>query len=212
MFFDKKSISWKLFFYYLLLFGIFTISIILYQNQREQHYRIGEIETNLNEYTDITHRYIEHNYIFKDKAFSRLDSLQIIIPVERVRLTLINRDGAVLYDNTMHDYMHMENHGKRPEVIKALKDGFGENIRHSATTNIDYIYFAKSYPDYIIRAAFVYDTRIKDFLKIDAVFIGFLIFLFIAFGFLLRYIANHIADSITKLKDFVVKATKGNRN
>ena len=205
MFFDKKTIRWKLFFYYLLLFGVFTLSIILYQNQREHHYRIGEIKTNLNEYTDLTNRFIEHNSIFKEKTFSKLDSLRILIPPDKVRITLIGLDGIVLYDNTISDYSQMENHKERAEVRMALAEGSGENIRHSKTTETDYIYYAKSYPKYIIRTAFIYNTQIKDFLKVDTAFIAFLVFLFIAFGFLLRYIANHISDSITKLKDFAVK-------
>ncbi len=205
MFFDKKTIKWKLFFYYLLLFGIFTISIILYQHQREHHYRIGEIETNLNEYTELTNRYIGHNQIDKEKSYSKLDSLKILIPASKVRISVISLSGNVLYDNTIIDYKSMENHKERPEIIQALKEGFGENIRLSASTNEKYIYYAKTYPNYIIRAAFIYDTQIKAFLKVDTAFILFLVFLFIAFGFLLRYIANHIADSITKLKDFAVQ-------
>ena len=143
MFFDKKTIRWKLFFYYLLLFGVFTLSIILYQNQREHHYRIGEIKTNLNEYTDLTNRFIEHNSIFKEKTFSKLDSLRILIPPDKVRITLIGLDGIVLYDNTISDYSQMENHKERAEVRMALAEGSGENIRHSKTTETDYIYHAQ---------------------------------------------------------------------
>ena len=149
MIFDKKTIRWKLFFYYLLLFGIFTFSIILYQNQRERHYRIAEIETNLNEYTDLTSRFIEHYSLVTQKKFSKLDSLKIIIPEEKVRISVISPEGIVWYDNTIKDFIHMENHKERPEIRKALRDGFGENIRHSSTTDKEYIYYAKSYPKYI---------------------------------------------------------------
>lgn len=205
MLFDRKSIKWKLFIYYFLLFAIFTLSIVLFQNQREKHFRIAELETTLNEYTDLTNRYIEHYSLFKEQTFSKLDSLKNIIPANKARITIINFDGKVLYDNVINDYAHLENHKERPEFQKSLFSEFGENIRHSTTTNEDYIYYAKSYKNYVVRAAIVYDTNIKAFLKADRVFIPFFIFLFIIFGFLLRYIANHIGDSITKLKDFVVK-------
>ena len=205
MLFDRKTIRWKLFTYYYLLFAVFTFSIILYQNKREQHFRIAQLETSLNEYTDIANRYIEHNSLFKDKIFSKLDSLKYSIPVAKARITVVNFEGKVLYDNIIVDYEHMENHKERPEIQKALFSEFGENIRHSSTTNEEYIYYAKSYKNYVIRAAVVYDTEIKAFLKADWVFIPFFIFLFLIFGFLLRYIANHLGDSITKLKDFAVK-------
>ena len=60
MLFNRHTIKWKLFIYYFLLFAIFTFSIILYQNKREHHYKIAELETKLNEYTDLTNRYIEN--------------------------------------------------------------------------------------------------------------------------------------------------------
>ena len=205
MLFDRKTIRWKLFIYYFLLFAIFTLSIILYQNKRETHFKIAQLETSLNEYTDFTNRYIEHFSLYKEKTFSKLDSLKFSIPPEKARITVIDFEGKVLFDNTISDYQHMENHKERPEFQKALYSEFGETIRHSTSTNQEYIYYAKSYNNYVVRAAVVYDTRIKAFLKVDMVFIPFFIFLFIVFGFLLRYIANHIGDSITKLKDFAVK-------
>jgi two-component system phosphate regulon sensor histidine kinase PhoR len=203
--FKRKSIRWKLFTYYFLLFAIFTLSIILYQNKREQHFKIAQLEISLNEYTDLTNRFIEHNMLIKDKTFSKLDSLKYLIPRAKVRITVIDFEGKVLYDNIISDYDHMENHKERPEFQKALYNDFGENIRHSTTTNEEYIYYAKSYKNYVIRAADLYDVQIKAFLKADRVFIPFFIFLFLIFGFLLRYIANHLGDSITKLKDFAVK-------
>ncbi len=205
MLFNQKTIRWKLFFYYFLLFAIFILSILLYQNKREQYFRIAQLENTLNEYTELTNLYIEHKSIFQDKTFSKLDSLKPFIPPAKVRITVVDFEGNVLYDNTVADYAHMENHKLRPEIQKSLYNEFGENIRLSATTGEEYIYYAKSYKNYVIRAAFVYDIRIKAFLKADWVFIPFFVFLFLIFGFLLRYIANHIGDSISKLKDFAVK-------
>ena len=205
MLFDRKTIRWKLFTYYFLLFAIFTLSIILYQNKRETHFKIAQLETSLNEYTDFTNRYIEHYSLYREKTFSKLDSLKFTIPADKARITVIDFEGKVLFDNTISDYQHMENHKERPEFQKALYSEFGETIRHSTSTSKEYIYYAKAYNNYVIRAAVVYDTRMKAFLKVDMVFIPFFLFLFIVFGILLRYIANHIGDSITKLKDFAVK-------
>ena len=208
MLFDRQTIKWKLFIYYSLLFAIFTLSIILYQNKREHHYKIAELETKLNEYTDLTNLYIENYAVFQEKNFAKLDSLKKIISSNKVRITVINFEGKVLYDNTVKDYSKMVNHKERPEFQKSLYSDFGENIRHSDTTNEDYMYYAKSYKNYVVRAAVVYNTEIKAFLKTERIFIYFFILLFIIFGFLLRYIANHIGDSISKLKDFAVKIRK----
>ncbi len=205
MLFDKKTIRWKLYIYYLLLFGIFTFSIIVFQSQREHQFRLGQLENTLNEYTEIINRYVTNQGLAKENTFGKLDSLKTLIPPSKVRITVIRLDGVVAYDNTIKEYLRMENHLLRPEVQKALKEPFGENIRHSTTTNQNYIYYAKRYDSHVVRAAIVYDSELKEFLKADWVFIPFFILLFVIFGILLRYIANHIGDSISKLKDFAVK-------
>jgi len=48
------------------------------------------------------------------------------------RITYIDSDGTVLYDNTV-DAASMENHADRPEVVSALTKGVGESIRYSNT-------------------------------------------------------------------------------
>ena len=205
MIFDRKSIKWKFFTYYLLLFAAFSLSMIIFQNKREHHFRIAQLEGTLNEYTGLTNRFIQSYSVDFNKNFSRLDSLKKLIPPEKIRITVISIDGKVLYDNTISNYTEMENHKDRPEVQKALYGKFGENIRHSESKNEDYFYYAKSYNNLIIRAAVPYDNEIRQFLKPNNVYILFFIFLFLIFGFFLSYIARHIGDTITKLKDFVVK-------
>ena len=208
MLLNRHTIKWKLFIYYFLLFAVFTFSVILFQNRREHHYKIAELETKLNEYTDLTNRYIENYKVSQEKNFSKLDSLKKFIPSKLARITVIDFDGKVLYDNTVSDFGHMTSHKERPEFQKALYSEFGENIRHSDTTNEDYIYYAKSYKYYVVRAAVIYNIEVKAFLKTERIFIYFFVLLFLIFGFLLRYIANHIGDSISKLKDFAVKIRK----
>ncbi len=203
--FDRKTIKWKLFVYYFLLFAVFTLSMILFQNNREHHFRIAQLTGTLNEYTDMTNRFIDNYHLYQNKEYSKLDSLKKIIPPEKVRLTVINFDGKVLYDNTVSDYAHMENHKERPEVQKALYDNSGGNLRHSATTKEDYYYYAKSYNNLIIRAAAPYNNEIRNFLNTDKVYIPFFLFLFVVFGILLAIIAGRIGDSISKLKDFTLK-------
>ena len=50
---------------------------------------------------------------------------------EDLRITLINRDGSVAYDNEASPSM-LPNHGDRPEVVEALESGSGSAERSSA--------------------------------------------------------------------------------
>lgn len=60
------------------------------------------------------------------------------------RITIIGMDGRVLADSGVPFLRvgELENHGARPEVAKALKDGMGQEIRYSATLKIDMLYLA----------------------------------------------------------------------
>lgn len=57
-----------------------------------------------------------------------------------LRLTLIAADGSVLFDSQAD--MAMENHLNRPEVAQALREGVGEDTRHSATLGENTYYYA----------------------------------------------------------------------
>lgn len=58
-----------------------------------------------------------------------------------VRYTLIESDGAVLFDSAA-DETSMENHGERPEVLEAEAAGSGAVVRYSETLKTDTVYSA----------------------------------------------------------------------
>ena len=57
------------------------------------------------------------------------------------RITLIDTDGTVLYDNEA-DPAEMENHKDRTEVKEAFSNGSGTSIRYSNTMTEETIYYA----------------------------------------------------------------------
>ena len=63
------------------------------------------------------------------------------LPEGRERITLIDTDGAVLYD-TSSDPATMENHSAREEVQEAQKNGHGEAVRQSDTLGHKNVYYA----------------------------------------------------------------------
>lgn len=74
------------------------------------------------------------------------------------RVTLIRRDGTVLYDNEA-DPSTMENHSNREEVEEAVKSGSGHSIRKSETMTRETIYFAQRLDDgTILRVAVTQDS------------------------------------------------------
>ncbi len=65
---------------------------------------------------------------------------------DRLRLTWIDADGAVLYD-TKNDAETLENHADRAEIQSALRTGEGESSRYSATLLQKTLYRARRLSD-----------------------------------------------------------------
>ena len=59
-----------------------------------------------------------------------------------IRITLIAKDGTVIYDNTVTDEHTLENHADRDEIKRALQNGFGEGERLSETLGEETYYYA----------------------------------------------------------------------
>lgn len=75
------------------------------------------------------------------------------IDMNDLRITWIESDGTVLYDNDA-DAGTMENHIGRPEVKGALKDGHAQAVRKSRTLNKSTFYYAiRLYDGSVLRVA-----------------------------------------------------------
>lgn len=194
---------------YFLLFLAFLLSVLFYQSQHEKQFRIFLLENRLDGYTELIDKYIKQENLSTTAQLANLDSLKKLIPPSEIRITVLDTQGAVMYDNTVPNYLKLENHFERPEFQKALHSGNGYNIRHSSTTDHEYFYYAKIYGNLVVRSAVIYNIKIKNYLNIDRAFILYFLFLFIIFGIVLRLITNHLGDSIAKLKDFALRVRTG---
>lgn len=60
------------------------------------------------------------------------------------RITFISADGRVVGDSeiALSELPKIENHGSRPEIVQARRDGIGIARRYSATINVDLLYVA----------------------------------------------------------------------
>lgn len=197
-----------LFLYYFTVFLLFTLVIIGYMYHREKRFRIATLNDELYNITRITENYIRENSISEKNNFILLDSLVKILPQDDLRLTIIGNTGDVLYDSSVRDWGKMENHRNRPEIVESMYSDFGTTIRKSETTDKDYYYYVKFYSRYFIRAALIYDISIANFLVAEKIFLVVILFAFVFFWMVLLLITNKFAESITRLKDFVVKVSR----
>ncbi|MBN2804238.1 MAG: PAS domain-containing protein [Deltaproteobacteria bacterium] len=84
-----------------------------------------------------------------------------------MRVTIILSDGKVIGDSelTIEDVVNLENHGSRPEVIKALKSGNGFSHRYSATVEYEMLYAAKTFKNSAVKGVVRVSRPLKDINK-----------------------------------------------
>ncbi len=87
----------------------------------------------------INAKILEDTGLFEDTTKS--ESINIDINYEELRISWIDADGTVLYDNDT-SVTNLENHKNRPEVVEAFETGVGESIRNSDTMNMNTFYYA----------------------------------------------------------------------
>ncbi len=201
----------QLFFYFFLVFAAFTIAVSVLQYNRETEHNTEKLNSNLESYTDIVSNYIRQNSIHQKGDYTLLDSVYTILGNENLRVTVIDINGKVLYDSDVQDPSLMENHLERPEIQEAFYSEFGTDIRESATTATPFYYYAKKYPDFYVRTAIDYDMDVKSFLEAEKMFFVFIIILFFIMTLLLVYISGKFGKTLSKLKDFALKAAKDER-
>ena len=199
----RLSYRTRILFYFSVIIAIFTVGIILFEQKQIRYERTQSLENMLDGNADFINRYIEGQNILFPAGTQQLDELTTYFS-DNMRLTIVDKSGAVMYDNLLDENM-MANHITRPEIQKAHDSGRGSNIRMSESNHIRYLYYAKNYNDeYFIRVALPYDLQVRPFLNSGNSFMYFIILFFIVSVLMMFYFANKFSQSIKELKEFAV--------
>ncbi|MEG1949010.1 MAG: HAMP domain-containing sensor histidine kinase [Odoribacter sp.] len=195
----------QIFLYFLLVFSIFTVIIIAVQQNREKTYKEENFKTNLNAYAEVIAHYINQHQLLADH---HIDSVRCILPLlpPDLRVSVINRQGSVLFDNEVKDSHQLNNHLSRPEISRALTHQSGTHIRQSETTGKDFYYYAHYFNPYFIRVALPYNYKVQNTLKADEIFTYFILLLFFTTLISLLYLADRFGKAISGLNDFIISA------
>ncbi len=194
----KLSLRQRLFFYFAVLFTVFSIGIALLEHSRERAIKTEALEEKLDLFAMLVHSKLTGN----DAHYSSdIEQIKSSLPDE-LRITIIDLQGKVKYDNKVMDFENMENHANRLEVISAAQHGKGTYIRESSSNHHPYFYYAKKYSDHYVRVALPYNIHLKQFLQAGNLFLYFLLALFIITLFVIHKITQQFGDSIKQLQNF----------
>ena len=201
------SFSQRIFLYVIVLFIAFAACFIVFQHKREKTYKTELLNTQLQNYNDQIFGYLS-DYNFADSLYSYMHRHMIT----DLRVTIVEKDGDVIFDSTHKQLDKFKNHASRKEIKDAVKSGKGYDIRRQSES-IDgeqYFYSAKYFPsnDIIIRSALPYNISLIEHLKADSQYMWFTLFIFIILIVVLYRLTFKLGMSITNLQQFAMKAEK----
>jgi len=204
MAFSKNQFRNTLLLFYSAIFCLVLLLIITYLYRREKEYRTETLNDELSNITSIVDNFININSLYITNDYRQIDSLNKLLPHPNLRISVIDREGKVLYDSFIHDYENMDNHLDRPEIIQSSSEDFGTAIRKSGTTREEYYYYSRKFSRYYVRAALIYDVNVVNFLKANLRFLFIILLFFIVIGIVLLFVTNRFGESVTRLKDFAL--------
>lgn len=199
---SRIPFSQRLFWSIFMMFLGFTICFLLFQYQREREFAQEKLNNVLSNYNYQLFRRTQQPTDIDRSVKQFIED----IPQKELRVTIINPEGNVLFDNSGAD--EFNNHNDRSEVRKArlYNDGFA--IRMSESTGKRYFYSASNIGGFIYRSALPYDPYVQKALSTDKDFVYFMVLMTLIFFFVLSRFTFSIGRTISKLRDFALNIEK----
>ncbi len=180
-------------------------SITFVQYKRERNFHSHQLDQQLDKYNLLINNYINKN----GYTWDTLDEFVALFPDSGLRVTVVDTLGNVYFDSSVGENQKLENHKNRPEFLSARAEGRGKAIRRSATTGVDYYYYAKKFPDFYVRSALPYNIELKALLKVNMFFMYFMVLILILSIIALYFITKNFTKSIDRMRIFTEKAKNG---
>lgn len=121
------------------------------------------------------------------------------LKTSNVRITWIDNKGQVLYD-TQSDAKHMKNHANRQEIKEAIKSGYGESTRWSATLTEKSIYAAQRLNNgTIVRLSVAQQTIFYLLLGMISPLAIIILLAIILSVLIARYIAKKVSEPLNNI-------------
>ncbi|HEN9255545.1 TPA: PAS domain-containing protein [Streptococcus agalactiae] len=121
------------------------------------------------------------------------------LKTSNVRITWVDNKGQVLYD-TQSDAKHMKNHANRQEIKEAIKSGYGESTRWSATLTEKSIYAAQRLNNgTIVRLSVAQQTIFYLILGMMSPLAIIILLAIILSVLIARYIAKKVSEPLNNI-------------
>ena len=137
----------------------------------------------------------------------------IVSPVEDLRVTIIDKNGNVIFDNNDKTPFPTANHNSRPEIKDARAKGEGFAVeRLSENDEINYFYSARlGNNGIVVRSAVPYSHTLTEYLKADSTMLWIMAGMTLIMSLIAYMVTRKISLSIKRLNIFAAKAEKGEK-
>ena len=174
------------------LLGVTSIYYYLFENQVRKDLHV------------LADTLVDSGVFEKDK----LD--QIIFESQEVRVTWIDVEGTVIYDN-WNNVQDMGNHMERPEIKAAFEKGKGDSIRTSDTMQMNTYYYAVKISDgTVVRVARNASSGMSIFLNAMPVVLMITVLVLLVCVVLADYLTKQLLKPIADIANGLDKMNSGN--
>ena len=195
----KLKLKYQLVFYYTVIIAIVISAFLVYMLQKNGSSNLGSLRNQLVQYNqDIYNAY---------KEGTGFENIEIR---EGFRFTVIDSSLNILYRGTSTDSIATETSQERYEIIEAALSGEGTSLRFSTSSNREYLYYAKKYPEFYLRTStpYIYEKMDGDNSKYFYQYA--IMVLIVALFVVLFYISRKLTSPLKAFYDFfsILKSNK----
>lgn len=153
---------------------------------------------------------IDYSLDYSEDINEQINKINPLIVDSSSRITVIDKNGVVLGD-TYKGINYEDNHLQRPEVVEALKNGRGIDVRMSDTTNDRMLYVAQVCSDneHILRVSVPYNGKVYLALWMLPAVVLSSIFAFIVSVLFSRHFTNTVSKPLQQVTDEIRKIQDG---
>lgn len=153
---------------------------------------------------------IDYSLDYSEDINEQINKINPLIVDSSSRITVIDKNGVVLGD-TYKGINYEDNHLQRPEVVEAIKNGRGIDVRMSDTTNDRMLYVAQVCSDneHILRVSVPYNGKVYLALWMLPAVVLSSIFAFIVSVLFSRHFTNTVSKPLQQVTDEIRKIQDG---
>lgn len=143
-------------------------------------------------------------------VFEKESAEKIVFESKEVRVTWVDVDGTVIYDN-WNNVQDMGNHLERPEIRDAFAEGTGDSVRTSDTMQMNTYYYAVKISDEtVVRVARNASSGMSIFLNAMPVVLAITILILLLCVVLADYLTKQLLKPIADIANGLEKMNSGN--